>query len=188
MGSMFFRRLVSFGVILWVTLHKFVLTFFCPGYAFVKEAHQNGSYQEWGQFLTNICTSKSLTRCLMHKIYFIPASKRCRKAFSYPFLSTDVCGYSMHPNSGFVIFGGPCDVKCCCTVNRFWGAVSRLTKFLSCWLDMGSHKWPDSTAHIYYLLVSVIHWPISPEATSFLTSQVVEVFSCFYFWTSFVEK
>lgn len=72
--------------------------------------------------------------------------------------------------------------------NRFWGVVSKFTKCLSCWFNVGSHKWPDSTANIYYLLVSVIYWPISLGATPFLSSHVVEVFSGFYFWPHLQEK
>lgn len=86
-------------------------------------------------------------------------------------------------NARFTLGQGPC------IINTSWQIVSQVTKFRFCWLDVGSHKWPDSTPNIDYLLVSVIHWPAFPgDMFFFLTSHVVEVFSCLYFWPHLGEK
>lgn len=79
--------------------------------------------------------------------------KMSSQALAFPlFMSTDVCNYNV--SKVRFVSGVWCQGHC--IINMAWQIVSQLTKLRFCWLDMGSHKRPDSTPTIDYLLVSVI--------------------------------
>lgn len=78
--------------------------------------------------------------------------KMSSQALAFPFMSTDVCNYNVCEVR--FVSGVWCQGHC--IINVAWQIVSQLTKLRFCWLDTGSHRRPDSTPTIDYLLVSVI--------------------------------